>query len=410
MLCDMCIVHLNVSYNFKRQAVENDVKLHQYLIEQGLMCSEPESLNGLPPSSIIYSSNISVIQNSNHPRTNMVLPIAIKTEVIDDVAEVIPDDITDMCVDTDNLSPLAPQIQINEIVDRRDQNKSQQKSNTDKETRPMRKATPSPTPSMVIINGINLCDSGDIRTPERESRDNEFMKTYVVNTRSICQKTLGTLLPDTPSTSTNNSPPSVKSASINPTTKVQTYLSSKKEVSTNSKQSTLKNSDGNAKIKVPLKNDLKWMMKLSLEPKRSKLRQNTNIQKEKSTLSIKKTLNTLMPVRLSKPKEHQIKKVKPVAKLLKEKNKIGTFLKSKLKATSKSLLGTRDKNLRVKTLKADKNKQMVDIKKKKSILLRTKSSTRVSLLKKKVAPKSKVASKRKKPIVKKKDKKKQTKK
>ncbi|KAL1396997.1 hypothetical protein pipiens_010089, partial [Culex pipiens pipiens] len=36
MICDLCIVQLNVAYNFKRQASESDTKLRQYLIENGI--------------------------------------------------------------------------------------------------------------------------------------------------------------------------------------------------------------------------------------------------------------------------------------------------------------------------------------------------------------------------------------
>lgn len=36
MICDLCIVQLNVAYNFKRQATESDTKLRQYLIENGI--------------------------------------------------------------------------------------------------------------------------------------------------------------------------------------------------------------------------------------------------------------------------------------------------------------------------------------------------------------------------------------
>lgn len=99
----MCIVHLNVSYHFKRQAVENDIKLRQYLIEQGLS-TEPESINSLSPPSIIYSSNISVVQNSRQT----IFPIAIKEE-IDDVTEIVADDVTDICVEVDSNDDLSHQ-------------------------------------------------------------------------------------------------------------------------------------------------------------------------------------------------------------------------------------------------------------------------------------------------------------
>lgn len=36
MICDLCIIQLNVSYNFKRLAIETAVKLDQFVIESGL--------------------------------------------------------------------------------------------------------------------------------------------------------------------------------------------------------------------------------------------------------------------------------------------------------------------------------------------------------------------------------------
>lgn len=35
MICDSCIVQLNVAYNFKMKSIESDTKLHQYVIEKG---------------------------------------------------------------------------------------------------------------------------------------------------------------------------------------------------------------------------------------------------------------------------------------------------------------------------------------------------------------------------------------
>lgn len=54
MICDLCIVQLNVAYNFKRQASESDTKLRQYLIENGIdimkdPLSLPASATSVPP-------------------------------------------------------------------------------------------------------------------------------------------------------------------------------------------------------------------------------------------------------------------------------------------------------------------------------------------------------------------------
>lgn len=394
MICDMCIVHLNVAYNFKRQAVENDVKLRQYLIEQGL-CAEPESISSIPHSSVIYSSNISVIQDTTN-RSNTVLPIIIKTEPVENnVPEVIPDDVTEVCVEMDLFtSPtLAPTIQISEVLDG-GQDKNGETPST---ARPLRKATPSPTPSMVIINGNNLCDPGDIRTPERESRDTEFMRTYVANVARTNNQIINrSLLPDTPSTSTNNSPPSVKSTNTNPPTK--TPLSMAITRSHGDGSSNTVDTNTNSKKKLPMQNDLKWMMKLSLQPRRSKVKnklskEQSNRSKKKPAVSSPKKL-----IRSERQKERQIKKKTPVSKILKGKKKIGTILKAKLKETGNSVLGRGKRNAQ-KSTKADKSKETDNEKKKtlvrktvvKKVLVRRKTIID-SLPKNKVILKSKVGT------------------
>ncbi|XP_063708699.1 uncharacterized protein LOC134837261 [Culicoides brevitarsis] len=40
MICDSCIVQLNVAYSFKMKAIESDTKLHQYAIEKGFSMQE----------------------------------------------------------------------------------------------------------------------------------------------------------------------------------------------------------------------------------------------------------------------------------------------------------------------------------------------------------------------------------
>lgn len=51
MICDLCIVQLNVAYNFKRQATESDTKLRQYLIENGIdIMKDVRSLPAIRPA------------------------------------------------------------------------------------------------------------------------------------------------------------------------------------------------------------------------------------------------------------------------------------------------------------------------------------------------------------------------
>lgn len=41
-ICDLCIVQLNVSYNFKRLALKNDFQIRQYMIENGINLSKED--------------------------------------------------------------------------------------------------------------------------------------------------------------------------------------------------------------------------------------------------------------------------------------------------------------------------------------------------------------------------------
>lgn len=69
MICDLCIVQLNVAYNFKRQATESDTKLRQYLIENGIdimkdVRSLPAIRTAEQPSASVRT--LSVPNRTNH--------------------------------------------------------------------------------------------------------------------------------------------------------------------------------------------------------------------------------------------------------------------------------------------------------------------------------------------------------
>lgn len=184
MICDMCIVHLNVSYNLKRQAVDNDMKLRQYLIEKGLGSNETET----NPTSIIYSSNISVIQN---PNTRMCcIPMAIKTEVMDEdfnveepenIIEEVRDSIDDIVV-------------INNTTKRGRSTKNHMKS------------------SMVIVNDNSLLSKRNeidnvVNKTTASSCDNEFVSNYISSKTTLTKdkKNLSETPPSTSSKLTESS-------------------------------------------------------------------------------------------------------------------------------------------------------------------------------------------------------------
>ncbi|XP_055377740.1 myb-like protein I [Condylostylus longicornis] len=67
LICDLCIVQLNVAYNFKRQAVENDTKLRQYFIEHGIT-----SHYSVPNSEIPNNSNLKNPTSSSNNNTESI--------------------------------------------------------------------------------------------------------------------------------------------------------------------------------------------------------------------------------------------------------------------------------------------------------------------------------------------------
>lgn len=85
MLCDLCIIQLNVAYNFKRLAIENDKKLDQFVIEKGLQ-------SGFTPP---RSTALNHVQHQ-FQQTLLPSPIQIKTETDTDTISEIT-----ICTNTD---------------------------------------------------------------------------------------------------------------------------------------------------------------------------------------------------------------------------------------------------------------------------------------------------------------------
>lgn len=71
-ICDLCIVQLNVSYNFKRLALKNDFQIRQYMIENGISLTKDEDGD---IESTTTALEIHQIQH-NVIRTNRYRPIA----------------------------------------------------------------------------------------------------------------------------------------------------------------------------------------------------------------------------------------------------------------------------------------------------------------------------------------------
>jgi len=57
-ICDLCIVQLNVSYNFKRLALKNDFHMRQYLIENGMNLTKDDEDSGMESLEIHQIHNV----------------------------------------------------------------------------------------------------------------------------------------------------------------------------------------------------------------------------------------------------------------------------------------------------------------------------------------------------------------
>lgn len=84
LLCDLCIVQLNVAYNFKQKSIETETKYRQMIIEKGLNYREPNPLQQNKTTNIISptstSSHVTEIAQNNVLQHR---PIFIKTEPIE---------------------------------------------------------------------------------------------------------------------------------------------------------------------------------------------------------------------------------------------------------------------------------------------------------------------------------------
>lgn len=115
-LCDSCIIQLNVAYGLKRNAVQSDIRLRQFVIENGLMPATTttciNTISIVRPTEIIMptriensaeamSSNQSLSAEKQAGRTQperrfAVTPIVIKEEPLD------CDGVSETTVDTEN--------------------------------------------------------------------------------------------------------------------------------------------------------------------------------------------------------------------------------------------------------------------------------------------------------------------
>lgn len=156
LICDLCIIQLNVAYNFKRQAIATDTKMRQYIIENGFELTKNSTshhVNNLHDDSRMKVISTPSISDYQHRPDFPVMPLIIKTEPFD------YDILSDITIDTNteaytgggsnenSLSNVTPFAQYNQM------------SNVPQ--------------SMVRLNNIHL-----LSTANADS-DNEFINNYL---------------------------------------------------------------------------------------------------------------------------------------------------------------------------------------------------------------------------------------
>lgn len=82
MLCDSCIISLNVAYNFKKRAIDADSKLRQYVIEKGLGLPEPSYDYNLAITDGRGGSSVSNFMHSTHALGDFAVPEPLRQSTL----------------------------------------------------------------------------------------------------------------------------------------------------------------------------------------------------------------------------------------------------------------------------------------------------------------------------------------
>lgn len=216
-MCDSCIIQLNVAYNLKKNAIQSDMKLRQYMIEFGINVTSYTtcSINTVsvirPPAMILPASTTSESvtittaksttvapqtvsqaqpqsqqqqqhqqqqhqqqhqhQQIPHPhRPFPVMPVIIKEEPVD-YDEVM----SDITVETNTEA-------FDEHM-RNQQNRTNGHSTVSTSSSSNKSVTPLPLHSMVSVNTKSLL------LPPQGSSDNEFISAYMLTPASNSNQT-----------------------------------------------------------------------------------------------------------------------------------------------------------------------------------------------------------------------------
>lgn len=210
-MCDSCIIQLNVAYNLKKNAIQSDIKLRQYMIEFGMNVTSYTacSINTVsvirPPAMLMPTSTTSEsvtittaksttvgpppppppvqIQPQPQPpqlqahRPFPVMPIIIKEEPVDYEA------MSDITVETNTE---AFEEQMRNHRNRTNGIHSTTSTSTSTSSSSNKSSTPLPVHSMVSVNTKTLLISA------KEPTDSEFISAYMLTPSSNIGKTTTT--------------------------------------------------------------------------------------------------------------------------------------------------------------------------------------------------------------------------
>lgn len=208
-MCDSCIIQLNVAYNLKKNAIQSDIKLRQYMIEFGMNVTSYTacSINTVsvirPPALLMPTSTTSesvtittaksttvgppapppTVQIQTQPSSQLktlrpfpVMPVIIKEEPVD--YEIM----SDITVETNTEA-------FEEMRNRRCQTNgihSTTSTSTCTSSSSNKSATPLPVHSMVSVN------TKSILLTAQESTDSEFISAYMLSPPSNSNQTTTT--------------------------------------------------------------------------------------------------------------------------------------------------------------------------------------------------------------------------
>lgn len=180
-MCDSCIIQLNVAYNLKKNAIQSDLKLRQYMIEFGINVTSYTtcSINTVsvirPPAMLMPSTTTSesvTITTAKSTTVAQQSPVAPLPPRPHQPFPVMPVIIKEEPIDYEEMSDITVETNTEAFEDHRNgtdgiQSTPSTSASSNKST------TPLPLHSMVSVSRKSLM------LASKESTDSEYISTYV---------------------------------------------------------------------------------------------------------------------------------------------------------------------------------------------------------------------------------------